>query len=289
MSDEATHIPTQRAPLHPVAMQGPPGDSSFRLHGVGETHQGMVRKHNEDNLLLRPEAGLWMVADGVGGAQAGDWASAQIVAALQDMSVPPTAPELLASAVARLESANLKMVTRAAERGSGMTASTVVLLLTYGVHYTCLWAGDSRCYLLRDGVMTQITHDHSEVQELIDAGALSPEEAERYPRANVITRALGVGPRVQLDRVAGRLQPGDRFLLCTDGLSRMVSDAEIAALLTESDIAALPGSLIAAALSAGGHDNVTVMVVTCETGAAPGSATATPPGTPWAVGAGDVR
>ncbi len=287
MSDDPAHVPTQRAPQRPLAMAAPNGEA-FRVHGVGATHQGMVRKHNEDNLLLRPEAGLWMVADGVGGAQAGDWASAQIVDALQDMPVPPTAPEVLASAVARLEAANLRMVSRAAERGGGMTASTVVLLLVHGVHYTCLWAGDSRCYLLRDGVMTQITHDHSEVQELVDAGALSPEEAERYPRANVITRALGVAPRVQLDRVAGRLQPGDRFLLCTDGLSRMVSDAEIAALLTESDIASLPSSLIAAALSAGGHDNVTVMVVTCEA-VAGDTITPAAPGAPWVTGAGDVR
>ncbi len=287
MSDDPTNVPTQRGPFNSMALHATASSEagSFRLHGVGATHQGMVRKHNEDNLLLRPEAGLWMVADGVGGAQAGDWASAQIVEALQEMPVPATAPEFLANAVDRLEAANLRMVERAAERGGGMTASTVVLLLARGVHYTCLWAGDSRCYLLRDGVMTQITHDHSEVQELIDAGALSPEEAERYPRSNVITRALGVAPRVQLDRVAGRLQPGDRFLLCTDGLSRMISDAEIAALLTESDIANVPSSLIAAALSAGGHDNVTVMVVTCEANGADAMA----PGAPWVTGAGDVR
>ena len=287
MSDEPASTPTQRAPLRASApVPAPNGESasSLRVRGVGTTHQGMVRKHNEDNLLLRPEAGLWMVADGVGGAQAGDWASAQIVDVLQEMPVPATAPELLADAVARLEDANQRMVKRAAERGSGMTASTVVLLLTHGVHYTCLWAGDSRCYLLRDGVMTQITHDHSEVQELIDAGALSPEEAERYPRANVITRALGVGPRVQLDRVAGRLQGGDRFLLCTDGLSRMVSDAEIAALLTEADVASVPSSLVAAALSAGGHDNVTVMLVACEAPSDQAAASADA----W-VGADDVR
>jgi serine/threonine protein phosphatase PrpC len=289
MSDDSASAPTQRAPHRPVAPPTASSESiSLRMTGVGETHQGMVRKHNEDNLLLRPEAGLWMVADGVGGAQAGDWASAQIVEVLQDLPVPPTAPEYLAQAVLRLEDANMRMLGRAAERGGGMTASTVVLLLTHGVHYTCLWAGDSRCYLLRDGVMTQITHDHSEVQELIDAGALSPEEAERYPRANVITRALGVAPRVQLDRVAGRLQPGDRFLLCTDGLSRMVSDAEIVALMTDSDIGALPSSLIAAALSAGGHDNVTVMVVMCEAGS-PDAVGAAAPGAPWAAGAGDVR
>jgi serine/threonine protein phosphatase PrpC len=289
MSDDSAGAPTQRAPHRPMPLQAAPSEPvMLRMHGVGATHQGMVRKHNEDNLLLRPEAGLWMVADGVGGAQAGDWASAQIVEVLLDMPVPPTAPELLAKAVARLEDANMRMLGRAAERGGGMTASTVVVVLSHGAHYTCLWAGDSRCYLLRDGVMTQITHDHSEVQELIDAGALSPEEAERYPRANVITRALGVAPRVQLDRVAGRLQPGDRFLLCTDGLSRMVSDAEIAALLTESDIAAVPSSLIAAALSAGGHDNVTVMVVTCEAGTPDAVATAGP-GAPWATGAGHVR
>ncbi|QQS14148.1 MAG: serine/threonine-protein phosphatase [Rhodospirillales bacterium] len=265
MSDEATR--THFSGVQP-ADGGPGGDDALPpvLRGVGKTHPGMVRKQNEDNFLERPEAGLWMVADGVGGAHAGDWASAQIVEVLKDIPPGGGAPELLALAVSRLEEANRRMVKRAEERGGGMIASTVVVLLARGWHYTCVWAGDSRCYLLRDNALTQITHDHSEVQELIDAGALTPEEAERYPRSNVITRALGVGLQIQFDRVAGRLRPGDRFVLCTDGLSKMLSDAEIATLMTDGDFAALPGSLVAAALSAGGHDNVTVVTVACDAG-----------------------
>src|SRR5262249_5995712 len=143
-----------------------------------------------------------------------------------------------------LYEANTRMLDRAQQRGGGMIATTVVLLLAHGWHYTCIWAGDSRGYLLRDGKMEQITHDHSEVQELLDAGALTPEEAERYPRANVITRALGISAEVDLDRVAGRLQAGDRFLICTDGLTKMVSEPQIAAVLAEEDPSRSPQVLM---------------------------------------------
>ena len=215
-------------------------------------------------MLTRDQAGIWMIADGVGGASAGDWASAQVVDVLNEMRVAERAPDFLVEAIDRLYEANTRMLDRATQRGGGMTATTVVLLLAHGWHYTCIWAGDSRGYLLRDGKMEQITHDHSEVQELLDAGALTPDEAERYPRANVITRALGISAEVDLDRVAGRLQAGDRFLICTDGLTKMVTETQIAAVLAEEDPSRSPQLLMQMALDAGGLDNVTVVVVQCD-------------------------
>lgn len=258
VSDHGDAEPTTVNPFAAAAAARP------GLRGYGSTHQGNVRSHNEDSMLTRDQAGIWMIADGVGGASAGDWASAQVVEVLREMRVAERAPDFLVEAIDRLYEANSRMLERASTRGSGMIATTVVLLLAHGWHYTCIWAGDSRGYLLRGGKMEQITHDHSEVQELLDAGALTPDEAERYPRANVITRALGISAEVDLDRVAGRLQAGDRFLICTDGLTKMVPEPQIAAVLAEADPSRSPQILLQMALDAGGLDNVTVVVVQCD-------------------------
>jgi serine/threonine protein phosphatase PrpC len=230
---------------------------------AGGSHRGLVRRVNEDSYLERTDIGLWLVADGVGGANAGDWASRCIVETFQEIKLPDDAPQFLAEARNSLDRANARLLAHAEEIG-GMVASTVVVLLVYGWHYTCLWLGDSRGYILRDGVMTQLTRDHSEVQELLDAGAITQDQAARHPRGNVITRAVGAAEALQPDRISGILRPGDRFLLCTDGLSKMVDEAQIAALLTEKDLTAIPGSLIAAALAHGGHDNVSVVTVQCD-------------------------
>lgn len=270
VSDPGDPEPTTVNPFASAAAARP------RLRGFGATHQGNVRSHNEDSMLTRDQAGIWMIADGVGGASAGDWASAQVVDVLNEMRVAERAPDFLVEAIDRLYEANTRMLDRAAKRGGGMIATTVVLLLAHGWHYTCIWAGDSRGYLLRDGKMEQITHDHSEVQELLDAGALTPDEAERYPRANVITRALGISAEVDLDRVAGRLQAGDRFLICTDGLTKMVPEAQIAAVLAEEDSSRSPQTLMQMALDAGGLDNVTVVVVQCDGPAGHGNGAVAP-------------
>ena len=121
----------------------------------------------------------------------------------------------------------------AARRGPDvMVASTVVVMLARGDHFACLWAGDSRAYLLRDGMLRQITRDHSLVQELLEAGAIGPDEAENHPRGNVITRAVGAElDEVVLDKVSDRLLPGDRFLLCSDGLCKTLPESELASLL----------------------------------------------------------
>jgi serine/threonine protein phosphatase PrpC len=232
-----------------------------QLSGAAATHVGAVRKVNEDSVLALPAQGVWLVADGVGGAAAGDWASQQVVAAFDGFVRPPDAPGFLAASRAALDRANAILRERV-HRGERQAASTVVLLIVFGNHYTCLWAGDSRAYLRRDGRLVQITRDHSMVQELVDAGHLSPAEALKHPNANVITRAVGAADELVVDRVAGHLVPGDHFLLCTDGLTKMIEEPEIDAMMAMfDDDAELCRQLIDRAVALGGDDNVSVVSV----------------------------
>ena len=132
------------------------------------------------------------------------------------------------------------------------------MLIVRGSHYACLWAGDLRGYLLRDGNFIQITRDHSVVQELLDAGAITPDQADRHPSANVITRAVGTDVDLDLDKVSSRMMPGDRFLLCSDGLCKVMPESELAELLATAPPV---DRLIEAALAHQSRDNVTAVAV----------------------------
>jgi serine/threonine protein phosphatase PrpC len=224
------------------------------------THAGKIRSVNEDAVLERPEIGLWAVADGVGGAAAGDRASALVVAALSDVPAPATASEFLASVERALDAANhaLRVEAQAAGRPMG---STVVVLLVFNGHFACAWAGDSRLYLLRAGELRQVTRDHSAVQQMIDDGTLAPEAAPSHPSSNVITRAIGASDALELDKAHDRLLPGDIFLLCSDGLTKPVAVERIAALLVDRPIEIAAEMLVQEALDRGGPDNVTVCLV----------------------------
>ncbi len=141
-------------------------------------------------------------------------------------------------------------------------ASTIVALLVRDDYFACLWAGDSRSYLLRDGVLQQITHDHSLVQELVDAGAIRPEEANSHPQGNVITRAVGADvDQLELDKASDRTKPGDRFLLCSDGLYKSLQENQLATLLAADSSVPPTQALIAAALAMNASDNVTAVAV----------------------------
>ena len=232
---------------------------SQSLASTASTHPGAVRPRNEDNLVDRPDLGLWAVADGAGGHGAGDVASTAIAQALG--SIPPglSAAEMLAQVRLRLIAVDRDLKRRAEERGTGgLIASTIVVLLVRGGHFAALWAGDSRIYLLRGGMLHRLTHDHSLVQELVDAGAIAAADAETHPQANVITRAVGAEGELVLDKVADRIQPGDRFMLCSDGVFKELAEPEIARMLAEGADA---GRLVDAAVTAGGRDNVTVVVI----------------------------
>jgi len=227
------------------------------------TDVGAVRKHNEDNLLSRPDLGLWAVADGAGGHESGEVASGMIVSELDRLPRDLSGAEVLAEVRLTLARVHDRLRAEAASRGPGaMIASTFVALILRDKHFACLWAGDSRAYLLRAGVLSQITRDHSLVQELVESGKLAAEDAERHPHANVITRAVGADAEaLELDKVIGQAEPGDRFLLCSDGLSKTLSDAEIAGLLAAPEGVPPPELLIAAALAHRVNDNVTAVVV----------------------------
>jgi serine/threonine protein phosphatase PrpC len=139
--------------------------------------------------------------------------------------------------------------------------STVFSYLIYGRHYACLWAGDSRIYRLHRGRLQRLTRDHSYVQEMIDSGALSPAEAAKHPQGNVITRAVGAGDELQLDSDYAELMDDDIVMLCSDGISGAVDDAEIGQLLRENLVDDCPTALVNLALDKGSTDNVTVVVI----------------------------
>ncbi|ONG52008.1 protein phosphatase [Pseudoroseomonas deserti] len=240
--------------------------SGFRSDAC--THAGTLRSRNEDAVVQRPDLGLWAVADGAGGHGGGDVAAAAAAAALE--GVPPglSAVEMLAQIRLRIGAADAELRRRAAALGPGrVMATTVVALLLRQAHFACLWAGDSRAYRLRGGVLKPLTRDHSLVQQMVDAGELDAEEAEQHPQANVILRAIGGGEAgAELEKISGAVLPGDLFLLCSDGLFKAVPEASLAQLLGQGADAR---ALIQAALKAGARDNVSAIVLRQVAGAQP--------------------
>ncbi len=233
----------------------------FRTRAV--THPGTTRGHNEDIFVERPDLGLWAVADGAGGHEAGEVASEMIATTLQTIPESLTAEEVLAQVRLRIGATHAALQECAASKGEGaVVASTVVVLIVRHGHFACLWAGDSRAYLLRDNVLQRITHDHSLVQELVDAGDLDESDVEGHPRANVITRAVGDSAEtIELDKITDRIAAGDRFLLCSDGLSKVLDDETLAGILRANAPEPAAEKLLEAALAQRATDNVTVVVM----------------------------
>lgn len=232
----------------------------FDVESSGRSDAGLVRELNEDRYLVKSESGLFVVADGMGGHDAGEVASSSIVEHLSSIGIPSSAPDLRARVEDRIILANRQIRHLAAENGSTI-GSTLAALLAFERQYACIWAGDSRIYMLHNGKLSQLSRDHTEMQELLDRGLLTPDEAASWPRRNVVTRAIGAEDEPTLDIAHGRIEPGDKFLICSDGLTGHVSDKEI-----EAELAAKPpekccADLIELALSRGGTDNVTVVAV----------------------------
>jgi len=228
---------------------------------VSRTDVGLRRKVNEDSLLVRTERGLWAVADGMGGHDAGDVASAKVTEALQRLPVVYSLDDLVESAVVALKRTNHELIALAAANGSERTiGSTVVGLAIADGQYRCFWAGDSRAYQVRGDQIIQLTRDHSLVQDLVNAGMLGPEEAVDHPNANIITRAVGVAEELRIDTVSGEARSGDQFLLATDGLTRMVEDSELVAELTGNRPQEAAEKLIETVLARGAPDNVSIII-----------------------------
>jgi PPM family protein phosphatase len=234
---------------------------TLRFRAAAATDVGKVRDHNEDAYLVDDTLGLVAVADGMGGHNAGEVASA---AALDALRVAFGAGATIDDAVsAANEIVYEQSVADRKLRGMGTTLTAGAL----GIDGTLLigHVGDSRAYLVRDGSLERITTDHSLVAELIQAGELTDEEAERDPRRSMITRALGLEPGVDVDIESVDLRAGDRLLLCSDGLTTMVSESEVTSLVVdEHDSHVAARKLVDAANDAGGTDNITVVIIDIE-------------------------
>ena len=244
------------------------------VEAFGLTDAGTVRLTNEDALLVRPDLGVFAVADGVGGGVAGEVASALVVQSVCDacekpdeITLPPgdDAPELKMAAglvEAGLRRAHRLIVARRLSLGAKMMASTFAGISISSEGIAVIHAGDSRVYRFREGCLARLTEDHSLVNELVEKGILTPERAAASPLSSVITRAVGAGQEVELEARLEAPLPGDVYMLTSDGLHGVVSDAELTdILLRHGDLAAAVRALIARAKANGGPDNITVVLV----------------------------
>ncbi|MBX2886325.1 MAG: protein phosphatase 2C domain-containing protein [Granulosicoccus sp.] len=229
-----------------------------KWYSCAYTAVGHVRKINEDAFLDAQEQGLWAVADGMGGHSRGDRASQSIIDALQNFKAGPTAIDSVNDLMARLSIANDECRNLANGQVMGSTVATLYLS---GNKAHLLWAGDSRIYLLRGEEFIQLTDDHSLVQELHRLGELTADEAENHPSSNVITRAIGVAEDIEIQVRQMDVLPGDRFLLCSDGLFKDVKQSEVADNLSLPSTRQALEALVNLALRRGGTDNVTGIVV----------------------------
>lgn len=224
------------------------------------THVGLRREHNEDTYYADSELGLWLVADGMGGHENGEIASAlardTLVREIQK-------GEMLVRAI---QTADEEIIRHSSRRPQALPmGTTIAAMRVNGDEFEIAWVGDSRAYAMENDELIQISHDHSYVRELVEQGAITPEQARTHPHRNVVTQALGVTDpnSLKVENVIGKFSPGKQILLCSDGLTEEVDDAAIAAILARKDLSAQEcvDHLIIAALDGGGSDNVTVILL----------------------------
>ena len=236
------------------------------LTAAAATHRGRKRPTNEDAFGFSMEHGVYVVCDGMGGAAAGEIASSLAVDEMIRLMSNRTGQPVQEAALDAIQLANTGIYNRSqrSARLSGM-GTTLVAMVADASHLWVMNVGDSRCYRLRQGELEQVTLDHSLVEEQVRMGNMTAAEALRSPLRNVITRALGTQNEVTADVFEVQPEPGDLFLLCSDGLTRELSDAQLVELLTlDEPLDQLAGNLVAAANKAGGHDNITCIVVRAE-------------------------
>ncbi|MGH8221447.1 MAG: PP2C family protein-serine/threonine phosphatase [Woeseiaceae bacterium] len=232
---------------------------------AGETNPGRVRTHNEDAFLDAPDRGLWVVADGMGGHSAGDVASAMIVERIGKVNADADMATFVDTVDRELAAVNDALRKHAQERNVALIGATVVAMLG-GKDFTAIgWAGDSRAYRFRGGKLERLSRDHSTAQELMDTGQFTAQQLAGKQQGNTITRAVGGEPKLYLDWLVAGYEPGTQFMLCSDGLTKEVPEPKIEEEFRKNlPPKELAASLVQAAITAGGRDNVTVVVVRAE-------------------------
>ena len=236
-----------------------------RWHNSAATHRGAVREMNEDAFLDRNSDGLWVVADGMGGHDAGEVASEMITSAMGKIDIQQPLADVVDILEDTLLNVHHKIRAYARSHCEGRTmGSTVVSLFVRESVGVCLWAGDSRLYRYRNNQLQPISHDHSQVNEMLARGMINEEEAVNHPASNVITRAVGASETLYVDITLVELQPNDVYLLCSDGLYGAIGEEQIANLLSLEEMETVTQNLIDQSLEASARDNVTVIAVKVE-------------------------
>lgn len=238
--------------------------SPFRWTSAALSHVGRVREVNEDACLELPGRGLWAVADGMGGHSLGEFASRLAIRSLADLTPPQDLQQFIALAQERLQGANRRLRDEATRRDVHLIGTTIVALLAFQRECACLWAGDSRIYLHRNGRLRQLTRDHSEIEAARSRHARQADDTLHLPPSNVITRALGAEDTIAIDCETIEVLDGDVFLLCSDGLTNEVADAAIEHALLPGNCRQASQELLELALDHGGGDNITAVVVRAE-------------------------
>ena len=235
----------------------------LRYRSAARTHVGLVRQANEDSLLVRDDVALWVVADGMGGHDSGQWASQTLVTHFARLDLTIDRTRRGTAIVQAFEEGN-RAINEVAVRSGKQIGTTAVIVHCDADDVLLIWVGDSRIYRLRDGALEQLTRDHTLVQDLVDRGSLDPAEAESHPMSHVLSRAVGTEPALRYDSLVVKARAGDRFLLCSDGLTKVVSDQQTAAILASGTIDTVAERLIGETLDRGAPDNTTVVVLSAE-------------------------
>ncbi len=234
----------------------------FKFSSSSKSSVGNVRSINEDSYIESPRTGIWAIADGMGGHQSGDLASQLITRSLGAIINHGTFEDTIDDARESLKKSNAFLLDEASSREGNQTiGSTVVIFITHNDKCAVLWVGDSRLYRLRNNKFKLVTKDHSQVQELVDLGVLKAEDAESHPSANIITRAVGASPGLQIDEKRFDILEDDTYLLCSDGLYKELSDNEISSTLMQYKNMNACDKLIELALKKECRDNVTSIVI----------------------------
>lgn len=239
------------------------GGKSFRWTSASRSDVGNERQVNEDSCLELPARGLWMVADGMGGHAAGDIASQMLVTKLREVDSHDKLSEFVDEVEDKVFAANLRLHHMSLEgEEAKVMGTTLAALLAFKSYVVCMWVGDSRVYRLREGeLLKQVTTDHSEVEEMIAQGVLDKTEALDHPAANVVTRAVGGLKTVYVDLELDELENNDRYLICSDGLFKDLSEEEIEELMGQGTCADACHALIDTVLERECADNVTAVIV----------------------------